>query len=161
MSTISKKRLTLRELREHPDRYPGIMQTAESFKPVVARFLTAKKEAEEVFASLRGADMDEAVAYCRAHPLSPEGVAALIYVAHRALMVEKAKAAASIRLAHDPKQAAMREAFKLWQEWLAGRTVHKSAAAFARYVVGNHPVIENPMTVQRWVTAWSRAAAAK
>ncbi|MGH8215978.1 MAG: hypothetical protein ACREPZ_09840, partial [Rhodanobacteraceae bacterium] len=93
MPTTPKKRLTLQELREHPDRYPGIMQTAESFKPVVARFLAAKTEAEEVFESLRNADMDEAVAYCRAHPLSPEAVAALIYVAHRALTLEKAKAA--------------------------------------------------------------------
>lgn len=161
MSTISKKRPTLRELREHPDRYPGIMQKAESFKPVVARFLSAKKEAENVFESLRGADMDEAVAYCRQHPLSPEAVAALIYVAHRALLLEKAKAAASIRLANDPKQAAMREAFKLWQEWRTGLTLHKSAAAFAREFVRKHPIIENPMTVQRWITAWSRAAAVK
>ncbi|MGH8233558.1 MAG: hypothetical protein ACREPU_05100 [Rhodanobacteraceae bacterium] len=94
MPTKQKKRLTLQELRENPDRYPGIMQTAESFKKVVARFLAAKREAEEVFESLRDADMDESVAYCRGHPLSPEAVAALIYVAHRALMLEQVKAGA-------------------------------------------------------------------
>ena len=161
MPTKPKKRLTLQELREHPDRYPGIMQTAESFKPVVARFLAAKKEAEEVFESLRDADMDEAVAYCRAHPLSPEAVAALIYVAHRALMLEQVKAGASSRLANDPKQVAMREAFKLWQEWQSGRSLHKSATAFGRHIVDRHPIIENPVTVERWVRKWSRQAKAK
>lgn len=156
MSTSAKKRITVQDLREHPERYPHITQTAESFKPLVARFLAAKKEAEQVFESLRGADMDEAVAYCRAHPLSPEAVAVLIHVARRAQTLEKAKAAISIKLANDPKQAAMRETFKLWKEWRAGLTVHKSAAAFARAIVARHPVIESPMTVQRWVTTWSR-----
>ncbi|WP_333681170.1 hypothetical protein [Dyella sp.] len=161
MVTTAKKRITLRELRENPERYPGILKTAESFKPLVARFLAAKKEAERVFENLRYADMDEAVAYCREHPLSPEAVAALIHVAHRALTLEKAKAAVSAKLANDPKQAAMRETFKLWLEWRAGKTVYKSAAAFARAVIAKHPVIENPVTVQRWVTAWSREAAAQ
>jgi len=158
MSTGVKKRITVQELRENPERYPEIMKTAESFKPLVARFLAAKKEAEQVFEHLRGADMDEAVAYCREHPLSPEAVAVLIHVARRAQTLEKAKAAVSTKLANDPKQAAMRETFKLWQEWRAGRMVHKSAAAFARHVVGKYPVIESPMTVQRWVTTWSRQA---
>jgi len=156
MSTSVKKRITVRELREHPERYPHITQAAESFKPLVARFLAAKKEAEQVFENLRGADMDEAVAYCREHPLSPEAVAVLIHVARRAQVLEKARAAASTKLANDPKQAAMREAYKHWQDWRAGRTVHKSAAAFARAIVAKHPVIQSPMTVQRWVTAWSR-----
>jgi hypothetical protein len=158
MVTTVKKRITVRDVRENPDRYPEIMQTAESLKPLVARFLAAKKEAEQVFVKLRGADMDEAVAYCRAHPLSPEAVAVLIHVAHRALTLEKAKAAASSKLANDPKQAAMREAYKLWQAWHAGHTVHKSAAAFARDVVAKHPIIESSMTVQRWVTTWTKQA---
>jgi len=158
MSTNVKKRITVRELREHPERYPHITQTAESFKPLVARFLAAKKEAVQVFENLRGADMDEAVAYCREHPLSPEAVAVLIHVARRAQVLEKARAGASIKLANDPKQAAMREAYKHWLDWRAGRTVHKSAAAFARAIVAKHPVIQSPMTVQRWVTAWSRQA---
>lgn len=158
MTVTSRKRITLRELREHPERYPHIMQAAESFKPLVARFLAAKKEAEEVFEHLRGADMDEAVAYCREHPLSPEAVAVLIHVARRAQTQERARAAVSTKLANDPKQAAMRETFKLWQEWCAGRTIHRSAAAFARYIVGKFPVIQSPMTVQRWVTTWSRQA---
>lgn len=156
MSTSDKKRITARELREHPECYLHITQTAESFKPLVTRFLAAKKEAEQVFENLRGADMDEAIAYCRAHPFSPEAVAVLIHVARRAQTLEKAKAAVSSKLANDPKQAAMREVFKLWQDWRAGRTVHKSAAAFARDIVAKHPVIENPMTVQRWVTTWTR-----
>ena len=158
MSTNVKKRITVRELREHPERYPHIAQAAESFKPLVARFLAAKKEAVQVFENLRGADMDEAVAYCREHPLSPEAVAVLIHVARRAQVLEKARAAASTKLANDPKQAAMRETYKHWQDWRAGRTVHKSAAAFARAIVAKHPVIQSPMTVQRWVTAWSRQA---
>lgn len=158
MSTSVKKRITVQELREHPERYPHIAQAAESFKPLVARFLAAKKEAEQVFENLRGADMDEAVAYCREHPLSPEAVAVLIHVARRAQVLEKAKAAASTKLANDPKQAAMRETYELWQAWRAGKSVHKSAAAFARHIVSRHPVIQSPMTVQRWVTAWSRQA---
>ncbi|MES2403074.1 MAG: hypothetical protein V4567_01910 [Pseudomonadota bacterium] len=158
MSTSVKKRITVQELREHPERYPHITQAAESFKPLVARFLAAKKEAEQVFENLRGADMDEAVAYCREHPLSPEAVAVLIHVARRAQVLEKARAAASTKLANDPKQAAMRETYELWQAWRAGKSVHKSAAAFARAIVAKHPVIQSPMTVQRWVTAWSRQA---
>lgn len=160
MSTRVKKRITVKDFREHPERYPHIAQAAESFKPLVARFLAAKKEAEQVFEHLRGADMDEAVAYCREHPLSPEAVAVLIHVARRAQTLEKAKAAVSSKLANDPKQAAMRETFKLWKAWRAGKSVHKSAAAFARHVVRQFPVIESPMTVQRWVTAWTRQAKA-
>ena len=158
MSTSVKKRITVKELREHPERYPHIAQAAESFKPLVARFLAAKKEAEQVFENLRGADMDEAVAYCREHPLSPEAIAVLIHVARRAQTLEKAKAAVSSKLANDPKQAAMREAFKLWQAWCAGKSLHRSAAAFARHVVRQFPVIESTMTVQRWVTTWTRQA---
>lgn len=158
MTTTSRKRITVQELREHPERYPHIAQAAESFKPLVARFLAAKKEAEQVFEKLRGADLDEAVAYCREHPLSPEAIAVLIHVARRAQVLEKARAAASTKLANDPKQAAMREAYKHWQDWRAGRTVHKSAAAFARHIVSIHPVIQSPMTVQRWVTAWTKQA---
>lgn len=161
MSKPERKRITLRELRENPERYQGILQTAEKFKPVVARFLAAKKEAERVFKNLRHADMDEAAAYLRKHPMSPEAIAALIHVAHRALMLEKARAAVSSKLARDPKQAVMREAYRLWQEWRAGKAVYRSAAAFARAVVAKYPVIENPMTVQRWVTTWSRESAAK
>lgn len=161
MSSTTRKRITLRELRENPERYRGILQTAESFKPFVTRFLAAKKEAERVFENLRHADMDEATAYLREHPMSPEAVAALIHVAHRALTLEKAKAAVSSKLAKDPKQAVMRETYELWQEWRAGKAVYRSAAAFARAVVAKYPVIENPMTVQRWVTAWSRGAVVK
>jgi len=159
--SLIRKRIALQDLRANPDRYSGIMQTAESFKPLVARFLAAKKEAERVFENLRHADMDEAADYLRQHPMSPEAIAALIHVAHRALTLEKARAAVSSKLAKDPKQAVMRETYKLWQEWRAGKAIHRSAAAFARAVVAKYPVIENPMTVQRWVTAWTRGSAVK
>lgn len=81
MPITSRKRICVQELREHPERYPHITQAAKSFKPLAARFLAAKKEAEQVFEHLRGADMDEAVTYCREHPLTPEAVAVLIHVA--------------------------------------------------------------------------------
>lgn len=161
MPPTTRKRITLSELRENPERYRGILQTAETLKPVVARFLAAKKEAERVFENLQHADMDEAVAYLRKHPMSPEAIAALIHVAHRALTLEKARAAISTRLAKDPKQAVMRETYKLWQEWRAGKAIYRSAAAFARAVVLKYPVIENPVTVQRWVRAWSKGPAGK
>ncbi len=161
MPKPERKRITLQELRDYPERYPEIMRTAEALKPTVLRFLAAKKEAEQMFANLRGADMDEAVAYCRANPLSPEAVAVLIFVAHRAFTQEKVRAGAATKLARDPKQAVMPEAFKLWQDWRAGKTIYKSAAAFARAVIDKYPIIENPQTVQRWVTAWSREAERK
>ena len=161
MSKPERKRITLRELRENPERFQGILQTAQTFKPVVVRFLAAKKEAERVFENLRHADMDEAAAYLRKHPMTPEGIAALIHVAHRALTLEKSRAAISTRLAKDPKQAVMRETYKLWQEWREGKAIYRSAAAFARAMVAKYPVIENPITVQRWVTAWSRGSAVK
>jgi len=43
MSTNVKKRITVRELREHPERYPHIAQVAEPFKPLVARFLARSR----------------------------------------------------------------------------------------------------------------------
>lgn len=159
MPKPERKQITLQDLRENPERYRGILQTAETLKPVVARFLAAKKEAERVFENLRHADMDEASAYLRKHPMTPEAIAALIHVAHRALTLEKARAAISSKLAKDPKQAVMRETYKLWQEWRAGKTIYRSAAAFARAMVAKYPVIENPVTVQRWVTAWSKRSA--
>jgi hypothetical protein len=65
------------------------------------------------------------------------------------------------RLANDPKQAAMSEAKKLWRDWQTGKTTHKSGAAFARAVCNAFPIIENPKTVERWVTQWRKEAVTK
>jgi hypothetical protein len=73
---------------------------------------------------------------------------------------ELALKGARAKLAADPKQAAKAEAFKLWQDWQAGKTRHKSGAAFARHVVKAIRVIENTKTVERWVTQWSKHAKA-
>ena len=55
----------------------------------------------------------------------------------------------------DPKQRAKIDAKKLWQDWQNGKTLHKGAAAFARYVCKQYPVIENPTTVERWARKWA------
>lgn len=68
---------------------------------------------------------------------------------------------ANARLARDPKQAAKAEAFKLWQDWQAGRARHKSGAAFARHVIEACPAIESSKVVERWVTQWRKDAKAK
>jgi hypothetical protein len=62
--------------------------------------------------------------------------------------------------ARDPKQIAKAEAFKLWEDWQAGRARHKSGAAFARHVVDKLPLIESTKTVERWVTQWRKDAKA-
>ncbi len=62
---------------------------------------------------------------------------------------------AMAKLAKDPKQAAKAEAFELWQDWQAGRTLHKSGAAFARFVCDKCAVLESPTTVERWARKWA------
>ena len=64
-----------------------------------------------------------------------------------------AQKAAKAKLAKDPKQAAKTEAYKLWQDWQSRKTLHKSGAAFARYVV-DLTAIEDTGTVQRWMRIW-------
>ncbi|WP_426271337.1 hypothetical protein ACN9MB_07425 [Dyella kyungheensis] len=66
------------------------------------------------------------------------------------------KIAAYTRLAKDPVQAAKKEAFKLWSEWQSGETLHKSAAAFQRFVLEKFPVITSTKTVERWCVQWSK-----
>lgn len=65
--------------------------------------------------------------------------------------------AAKMALLNDKngKQAGRESAKKLWNDWQNGKTLHKSAAAFARYVVNSVPEIESTKTVERWCTAWS------
>jgi hypothetical protein len=62
-----------------------------------------------------------------------------------------------VKLANDPKQAAKADAFRMWQEWQAGRALYKSGAAFARHVVDSLP-LESTDTVERWVRVWRKAA---
>ncbi|MEJ7746147.1 MAG: hypothetical protein WKF61_05220 [Luteimonas sp.] len=68
-----------------------------------------------------------------------------------------AKKAAAVKLSKDPKQAAKNEAFVLWQDWQSGHVLHKSGAAFARYVVERLP-IESTKTVERWMQTWKESA---
>ena len=62
---------------------------------------------------------------------------------------------AKIKLIRDPKQTAKAAALILWIDWQTGKTLHKGAAAFARYVCIQYPVIENPTTVERWARTWA------
>lgn len=70
---------------------------------------------------------------------------------------------AAMKLANDRngKQAAKNEAFKLWQDWQEGKTLHKSGAAFARFVCDKHPVLQSPSTVERWARKWAAGRAKK
>lgn len=61
------------------------------------------------------------------------------------------------KLKRDPKQAAKAQARKLWQDWQAGRTLHKSGAAFARHVVRELPILESTKVVERWTREWKAA----
>lgn len=65
-----------------------------------------------------------------------------------------AKKAAQAKLANDTKQAAKAKAKELWRDWQAGRTLHKSGAAFSRYVVQSLPAIESTESVSRWMRQW-------
>lgn len=65
------------------------------------------------------------------------------------------------KLMRDPKQAAKKEAFKAWKDWQAGRVIHKSQAAFARFIVDTFPTLENPKSVERWAKEWREAKATK
>lgn len=84
-------------------------------------------------------------------------------IANRPLLEQKARKdvarkAAAAKLANDPKQAAKAEARKLWADWQTGKTIHRSAAAFARFVVKTLPVIESEEAVKRWEREWRKEA---
>lgn len=74
---------------------------------------------------------------------------------------ETAEKGAATKLARDPKQAAKLEARKLWESWRARPSLHKSAAAFARFVVDSIPAIEAEETVKRWEREWRKEAKGK
>lgn len=73
---------------------------------------------------------------------------------------DTAKKGAAARLANDSDgtQAAKTEARKLWEDWRTGITLHKSGAAFARFVVDRLPSIKTTKTVERWATQWRKEA---
>jgi hypothetical protein len=48
------------------------------------------------------------------------------------------------------------EAKRLWGDWQAGKMLHKSQAAFARYVVDNVPDLVSPKNVEAWCTTWGK-----
>lgn len=70
------------------------------------------------------------------------------------MRTDQARAAAMAKLANDPVQAIKPIAHQLWLDWQSGKTVHKSAAAFYRYVVSQHPKITETKTVERWCKEW-------
>lgn len=73
---------------------------------------------------------------------------------------ELGKKGARAMLANSAKQAAKAKAHELWKDWQAGRAIHKSGAAFARYVVQQLPAIESEESVKRWAREWAAEAKA-
>lgn len=65
-----------------------------------------------------------------------------------------ARSGAEAKLANDPKQIAKADAFELWKDWQSGKLLHKSGAAFARFVCDKYPVLESSTTVERWARKW-------
>lgn len=80
-------------------------------------------------------------------------------IAGRKALKQQARMGVRARLLKDPKQAAKAEAFRMWQEWQAGKAIHGSGAAFARRVV-DLTAIEDPNTVQRWMRQWRKCIGA-
>ena len=95
-----------------------------------------------------------------ARPDIPEDLKRMLHGGAILHKLMNASANAARRLRSDPKQSAKADAFKLWQDWRAGRALYKSGAAFARHVVDALPAIENTKTVERWVTQWRKDAKA-
>jgi hypothetical protein len=54
----------------------------------------------------------------------------------------------------DGKQAAKRGAKDMWARWETNELRYRSIAAFARDVIKNFPVLENPKTIEKWVREW-------
>jgi len=71
---------------------------------------------------------------------------------------DRARKAAMARVRNSPQAAAKNEAFKLWQDWQSGKTLHKSGAAFHRFVIEKLPAITSPKSVERWCRDWRDAA---
>lgn len=66
-----------------------------------------------------------------------------------------AKLGAAANLKRDPRQLAKREIRECWENWQAGRELHKSQAAFARAMCLRFDVITSPASVERWARCWS------
>jgi hypothetical protein len=148
----SELKNSLAGLSEDPERLRQLLVLGQQM--MWDRLPAALDTAKELFDCLRPLDFRECVNYLRATPPSPETVAAMIYVAHRELRKEQARAGATAKIARDPKQAAKSAAFKLWQDWQTGKTLHKSSAAFHRHVLDKLPVITSTKTVERWCKEW-------
>lgn len=71
------------------------------------------------------------------------------------------KRGAAEKRERDPKQAKKKEAFKEWQDWQAGRTIHKNQSQFAQHIVRKFPILESPRTVENWSRQWRKAKAKK
>lgn len=70
----------------------------------------------------------------------------------------RARVNAAKRVARDPKTKAKLDAHQLWLNWQHGSQLHKSGAAFARFVVDTLP-IESEKTVERWMREWRAQSA--
>jgi hypothetical protein len=63
---------------------------------------------------------------------------------------------ANRKKAVDPKQAAKSRVKVLWDDWQAGRALHKSKAAWARYAQTQNPCLESVKVIENWATGWQR-----
>lgn len=134
------------------DLLQGVTKKEESM--IVAMLYADAERARDSWCHLRGLDR------CRnPHPTFVRAREALKgcedRIAIKMAATAEAKRKAQLKLAADPKQAVRPEAFKLWQDWQAGLTIHKSGPAFGRFVCGKYPVLEDPTTVVRWAREWA------
>lgn len=72
----------------------------------------------------------------------------------RAAASREGRRKAEMRLAKDPKQVAKKRAMQHWNDWQAGKVLHKSGAAFVRFILDKERDIKNGKTVERWVSEW-------
>jgi hypothetical protein len=71
----------------------------------------------------------------------------------------RARDAAMVKLARDPKQAAKAEAFKLWQERHAGKHPKlRTNEQFAGECMDRWPVLTSVKVICGWCTDWTKAA---
>jgi hypothetical protein len=120
-----------------------------------------KKEYRAWLQTLRKAQLIELVIetravadFLRGQMRSMEEVAERIFEDERPVLVKRASEGGRMRAIRSPKFDAKMRARSMFYEWQAGKTRHKSSAAFARHVIAKLPIIENPKTVERWVTQW-------
>lgn len=73
-----------------------------------------------------------------------------------AVLRDRPRQGAAARWRGDPKAKAKAECRIDYDDWQAGRSQHKSAAAFALWVVEKYPALESPKVVAGWVTAWRK-----